>query len=207
MGESAEELYRRALEAADADGRLPAPPLDEWETFPFDGEIRVRPLRPPGDEPPRAGEDPDDCWRCNRGDSDALWSDERWLLTPLEKPSGLPVIVILEPRAHCDLGDLPGAARGRARAAHRPRRASGRRRRRHRARARRPLGRRQRPSPLLVPRPTGADAPAADELRRDLGRHPPAAARGALACQPRRRRTVARGRRRARARLSHRPRC
>jgi diadenosine tetraphosphate (Ap4A) HIT family hydrolase len=107
MGESAEDVYRRALEMADADGRLPAPPLDEWETFPFEGEIRVRPLRPPGDEPPRAGEDPADCWRCRRDDADAIWSDERWLLTPLEKPSGLPVIVILQPREHCDLGDLP----------------------------------------------------------------------------------------------------
>jgi hypothetical protein len=33
--ESAEELYRRALGAADADGRLSLPPLDEWDTFPF----------------------------------------------------------------------------------------------------------------------------------------------------------------------------
>ena len=37
VAESAEELYRRALAAADADGRLPIPPLDEWDTFPFEG--------------------------------------------------------------------------------------------------------------------------------------------------------------------------
>jgi len=61
VGESAEELYARALAAADAEGRLPLPPLDEWETFPFEGEIRVRPLRAPADEPPRLGEDPADC--------------------------------------------------------------------------------------------------------------------------------------------------
>jgi diadenosine tetraphosphate (Ap4A) HIT family hydrolase len=107
MAERAEELYARALAAADPDGRLPMPPVADWETFPFDGEIRVRPLRPPADEPPRLGEDPADCWRCLRGEDDAIWSDDRWLLTPLEKPSGLPVIVILQPRAHCDLGDLP----------------------------------------------------------------------------------------------------
>jgi len=107
MPESAEELYARALAAADADGRLPMPPVTDWETFPFDGEIRVRPLLPPGEEPPRLGEDPSDCWRCRQGDDDAIWSDERWLVTPLQAPSGLPVIVILQPRAHHDLGDLP----------------------------------------------------------------------------------------------------
>jgi diadenosine tetraphosphate (Ap4A) HIT family hydrolase len=107
MPESAEELHARALAAADADGRLPMPPVAEWETFPFEGDIRVRPLLPPGDEPPRLGEDPSDCWRCRQGDGDAIWSDAHWLLTPLPKPSGLPVVVILQPRAHCDIGDMP----------------------------------------------------------------------------------------------------
>jgi diadenosine tetraphosphate (Ap4A) HIT family hydrolase len=107
VGETAEQLYARALAAADEGARLPLPPLDEWETFPFEGEIRVRPLRPPADEPPRLGEDPQDCWRCRQGEADAIWSDGRWLLTPLPKPGGLPVIVILQPREHCDLGDLP----------------------------------------------------------------------------------------------------
>jgi hypothetical protein len=49
VGESADHLYERALAAADRDGRLPMPPVSEWETFPFDGEIRVRPLLPPAD--------------------------------------------------------------------------------------------------------------------------------------------------------------
>jgi diadenosine tetraphosphate (Ap4A) HIT family hydrolase len=107
VGESAEELYARALDAADAEGRLPMPPVVGWETFPFEGEIRVRPLLPPADEPPRLGEDPADCWRCRLGDEDVIWSDDRWLLAPLSQPSGLPVVVILMPRQHCDLGDIP----------------------------------------------------------------------------------------------------
>jgi diadenosine tetraphosphate (Ap4A) HIT family hydrolase len=107
VGESAEDLYARALEAADADGRLPMPPVGDWETFPFEGEIRVRPLLPPADEPPRLGEDPADCWRCRLGDEDVIWSDDDWLLAPLAEPSGLPVVVILMPRQHCDLGDIP----------------------------------------------------------------------------------------------------
>jgi len=107
MAESAEELYRRALAAADEDGRLPIPPLDDWETFPFEGEIRTRPLRPPADDPPRQGEGGVDCARCATGDADAIWSDEHWLVAPLPKPSGLPVVVLLHPREHCDLDGLP----------------------------------------------------------------------------------------------------
>ena len=108
VAETPEELYERALSAADADGRLPLPPLAEWETFPFEGELLTRPLLPPlPAERPRLGEDGSDCLRCEQGDDDALWADERWLLTPLAEPSGLPVIVILQPRAHHDLGDLP----------------------------------------------------------------------------------------------------
>ena len=48
-----------------------------------------------------------DCWRCEAGVDDAIWYDERWLVGSLTEPSGLPVVVILYPRAHHDLGDLP----------------------------------------------------------------------------------------------------
>jgi len=107
-GERAEELHERALAAADADGRLPMPPVDEWETFPFEGELRVRPLEGPVDEErPRLGADGADCRRCALGETDAIWSDERWLLVPLDRPSGLPVVLVLQPRAHHDLDDLP----------------------------------------------------------------------------------------------------
>jgi diadenosine tetraphosphate (Ap4A) HIT family hydrolase len=108
MGETAEELHRRALTAAAANGRLAMPPVHEWETFPFEGEIRVRPLEPPVDaEKPRHGEGGVDCGRCERGDEAALWRDERWRLVSFPRPSGLPVIVILETREHFDLPDLP----------------------------------------------------------------------------------------------------
>ena len=107
MAEPAEELYRRALAAVDDDGRLPLPPLDEWDTFPFEGELRTRPLLPPADEPPRQGEGGADCWRCTQGDEDAIWSDEQWLVAPLPEPTGLPVVVLLYPRAHVDLHELP----------------------------------------------------------------------------------------------------
>ena len=47
-----------------------------------------------------------DCGRCAAGDSDAIWSDEHWLVAPLPRPSGLPVVVLLHPREHCDLDGL-----------------------------------------------------------------------------------------------------
>ena len=107
MPETPEEMYRRALAAAGADGRLPVPPVHDWDTFPFDGALRVRELAAPADEPPRLGEDPAACWRCERGDDEMLWYDERWRLSAPGRPSGLPVVVILESREHRDLPDLP----------------------------------------------------------------------------------------------------
>jgi diadenosine tetraphosphate (Ap4A) HIT family hydrolase len=107
LPESPDELYRRVLEAADADGRLPLPPLEEWDSFPFEGDLRTRPLRPPAEEPSRQGEGGVDCARCATGDADAIWSDEHWLVAPLPRPSGLPVVVLLYPKAHLDLHELP----------------------------------------------------------------------------------------------------
>ena len=83
------------------------PPVREWETFPFDGELRPRELLPPeAAERARNGEDEADCWRCQQGESAAIWSDERWVVTPLPVPSGLPVVVLLFPREHVDIDGL-----------------------------------------------------------------------------------------------------
>jgi len=108
LSESPEQLYARAQAAVGPDGRLAMPPVDEWETFPFEGELRVRPLVPPeAAERPRQGEGGVGCRRCERGDEGALWSDEHWVVAPFPRPSGLPVVVMLEPRSHHDLQDLP----------------------------------------------------------------------------------------------------
>ena len=107
MAESAEEIYERALAAADAEGRLPMPDVHEWEAFPFDGDLRVRPLLPPLDaEAPRHGEDPRECRTCANAEGAAIWSDERWLLIPRPERSGFPLVVILCTREHVDLGEL-----------------------------------------------------------------------------------------------------
>jgi diadenosine tetraphosphate (Ap4A) HIT family hydrolase len=85
------------------------PHVQEWATFPFDGEIRVRTLLPPIDvEAPRQGGGGAECAACARGDDGCMWTDERWRLFHLGRPSGLPVVLILEPRAHyAEPGDLP----------------------------------------------------------------------------------------------------
>jgi diadenosine tetraphosphate (Ap4A) HIT family hydrolase len=102
MAESPEQLWERVA------GSLRMPPVEEWETFPFDGELRPRPLaRPVEREAPRQGESAVDCRACAAGDDRYHWTDDNWRLYSLP-PGGLPVVLILEPRAHyAEPGDLP----------------------------------------------------------------------------------------------------
>jgi hypothetical protein len=78
MPESAEELYERAKDA------LRMPPVEEWETWPFDGELGPRALLPPvPEEKPRRGVGGVDCWPCESPDDEYLWTNERWRLRGL----------------------------------------------------------------------------------------------------------------------------
>jgi diadenosine tetraphosphate (Ap4A) HIT family hydrolase len=103
MPETPEQLYERAVNA------LRMPLVEEWETFPFDGDLRPRPLQPPEErERPRHGEAGVDCSRCAAPDDEYIWTNENWRLWAFDKPTGLPLIVLLEPRAHfAEPGDLP----------------------------------------------------------------------------------------------------
>lgn len=86
------------------------PPVEEWDTWPFEGQAIPRELLPPvAEEPPRHGAGGVDCWACAAADGEFLWTNERWRLAP---PAGmdyaLPVMVLLMPREHfADPGDLP----------------------------------------------------------------------------------------------------
>ena len=93
MPETPEQFWERARDA------LHVPPVQDWESWPFDGELRVR-------ERPRNGTGGVDCWRCSRGDDESLWSNEHWTVRSFDKPSGLPVVVLLETREHVDFTDL-----------------------------------------------------------------------------------------------------
>jgi predicted acetyltransferase/diadenosine tetraphosphate (Ap4A) HIT family hydrolase len=85
----------------------------EWDVFPYESEapLAVRILQEPVlPEPPRMGEQgPEQCRPCQTPDERYLWTDEHWRLGSGRVPSGAPAVVLLEPRGHHDLADLPAA--------------------------------------------------------------------------------------------------
>jgi hypothetical protein len=84
------------------------PDFTRWPSFPFEGDIRVKKLAPPVEiEPPRSGEDAGDCVACSTPDDAYIWVSERWRVRGMDRPTGLPVVLILECRSHLDIGDLP----------------------------------------------------------------------------------------------------
>jgi len=90
------------------DNIAPLPDFTRWPSFPFEGNMRIKPLAAPVEvEPPRNGEDVADCVACNTPDDAYIWISERWRVRAMDRPTGLPMVLILECRSHLDLGDLP----------------------------------------------------------------------------------------------------
>ncbi|MDG4763054.1 hypothetical protein O7632_02855 [Solwaraspora sp. WMMD406] len=86
----------------------PVPDFARWPSFPFEGDLRVKQLDDPVDaEPPRKGEGAGECTSCNAPDDAYIWVSERWRVRAMDRPTGLPMVLILESRSHFDLGDLP----------------------------------------------------------------------------------------------------
>lgn len=86
----------------------PLPDFTRWPSFPFEGDLRVKKIAAPVEvEPPRSGEDAADCVACNTPDDAYIWVSERWRVRAMDRPTGLPMVLILECRSHLDLGDLP----------------------------------------------------------------------------------------------------
>jgi diadenosine tetraphosphate (Ap4A) HIT family hydrolase len=102
MPETPEQMHARVA------GALRTPAVHDWDTWPFDGELRPKALEPLTPEPKIHGQGGVDCRACAKPDSEYLWAGERWRLTAMPEPHGLPVVVILEPRAHyAGPADLP----------------------------------------------------------------------------------------------------
>jgi hypothetical protein len=104
---SPDEFYRHAIAAADGERRLPLSRMTGWDISPFEADgLRVSPLRPPVlPEPARHGEDPSDCTSCARRD-EGIWFNAQWRLTRVGGV-GVPLVLMLHPRDHYDLTDLP----------------------------------------------------------------------------------------------------
>ena len=112
MPESAAEVHARVQQAVGADGRLPTPPLAEWDVFPWEavgGAVVPKVLPAPAAEGPREGEDGGrPCWVCSDGvpAERIVWEDDQWVLTTPPEASGLPLVLVLWTREHLDFGDL-----------------------------------------------------------------------------------------------------
>jgi diadenosine tetraphosphate (Ap4A) HIT family hydrolase len=102
-----EQFHAHALAFADGERRLPLARMTGWDISPFEQEgLRVTPLRPPVlPEPARHGEDPADCGPCRRRD-EGIWFTDHWRLTRV-RGVGVPLVLMLYPRDHHDLEDLP----------------------------------------------------------------------------------------------------
>jgi diadenosine tetraphosphate (Ap4A) HIT family hydrolase len=102
-----DEFYDHARAAADGAGRLPLARMTGWDISPFQPEgLLVSPLRPPVlPEAAREGEDPASCRSCRFRD-EGIWFTERWRLSRVSGV-GVPLVLMLHPRDHYDLGDLP----------------------------------------------------------------------------------------------------
>ncbi|SCL15814.1 hypothetical protein GA0074694_1374 [Micromonospora inyonensis] len=84
------------------------PDFTQWPSFPFEGDLRVKQLDDPVPvEPSRRGEGDRECTACSAPDEAYIWVGERWRVRAMDRPTGLPMVLILESRSHLDLGDLP----------------------------------------------------------------------------------------------------
>lgn len=112
MPEGVEDYHARVEAALGPDRRLAlvAAEIPNWDIFPFEaGQLRLKPLQPlAAAEEPRHGEGgrPCQCTDPFARQEGVAWEDEHWRLTALG-PSGAPLVALLVPREHHDLGDLP----------------------------------------------------------------------------------------------------
>lgn len=106
MALTPEKFHAHALAATDDERRLPLSRMTGWDLSPFEeAGLRVAPLRDPAlPEPPRHDEDPDACQACTL--EGEVWSNDRWNLERISG-TGMPLVLMLLPRAHHDMADLP----------------------------------------------------------------------------------------------------
>src|SRR5256886_14222974 len=68
------------------------PDFVSWPSFPFEGDLRVKPLEPIADtEPPRQGEEASSCAACTATDDAYIWVSERWRVRAMDPPTAPPI--------------------------------------------------------------------------------------------------------------------
>lgn len=79
-----------------------------WPSFPFEGDIRVKPIAPLDEiDPVRSGEPGGPpCTACPAPDEGYIWVSDNWRVKGFGQPAGVPVLLFLEPRAHVDMDGL-----------------------------------------------------------------------------------------------------
>lgn len=89
--------------------RVSAEPVLGGPFFPFEGDIRVRPLdEPVVPEPPRRGEPGGQpCPACTDREKNLVWRNDLWRLHAGFEPTGLPMVAVLNSIEHTTLHDMP----------------------------------------------------------------------------------------------------
>jgi hypothetical protein len=86
----------------------PLPAFVGYPIFPFEGDLRVRPLDAPLErDHVRSGEPGGaPCEICAADDAEYIWVDDNWRLRAPRRRTGVPVQLFLETREHVDMDEL-----------------------------------------------------------------------------------------------------
>lgn len=110
MPESPEEIHARVVAAVGENGRLPMPPVTEWEMFPWelvDGVLQPKVVRPPVEvEGPRAGLGGEGCGICAGTDATRIWEGPSFHVARRERPDGFPLTLFINANEHLDFPEL-----------------------------------------------------------------------------------------------------
>lgn len=112
MPQTPEEIYANVVASVGEGGRLPMPPVHEWEMFPWeivDGQLQPKVLQPPLEaEEPRAGLRGESCQLCTEdGAEGRIWENWNFHVRRPAMPSGMPLVLWLNVNQHQDFPDLP----------------------------------------------------------------------------------------------------
>jgi hypothetical protein len=104
-----DEYFENAMSLGEDQERRALSALADWEPFPFESQdLRVAKLRRPQvPESPRHDEDQATCRGCAASDGLPVWENEGWRLIAMSEPSGAPLVLMLLPKGHFELGNLP----------------------------------------------------------------------------------------------------